>query len=313
MILEKGWDNKKDWNNIDMNWIHKFVVNTINSGESLKTLYHYTSLDSLVNILKTNTLWATNCEYMNDLQELKDIEKTYEYLLETEDGINKKYIGLFKQSMLEKFHEGRRKQTYITSFTKNNDSIAMWKIYGKNGIVLEFDISAMREIAGRNKIIIVDRNGISRKIGTGNVFSEVTYDDSEIVKLVRASLSQLYRMHEQGIKNKVMEIYIHGILTDTFMKMFYLKKDANFSYEQEYRIAFTLHDNDVGKVENFRVKDGLIIPYIIVDFKNKNMIPLKSITINPEQKDYMFEFSIKHLLKSYNFDIPINYSRSRIR
>jgi hypothetical protein len=313
MKIQKILGNEKDWNNIDMNWIHKFVVNRINSEESVKTLYHYTSLDSLVNILKTNTLWATNCEYMNDLQELKDIERTYDYLFETEDGISKKYIGALKQSMLEKWHEGRRKQTYITSFTKNNDSMAMWKIYGKNGIVLEFDISVMDKIASRNNIVVVDRNGISRKIGTGNVFGQVIYDDSEIVKLYRVTVNQLLRMDKQGIKNETMEIYVHGVLSDTLLKMFYLKKDTNFIYEQEYRIAFTLHDKDVGKVENFRVKNDLLIPYIIVEFKSKNIIPLKSITINPEQKDCMFEFSLKHLLKAYNFDIPINYSRSRIR
>jgi hypothetical protein len=311
--MDNNWANEKDWNNVDLNWIHGFVVNSIKSDESIKTLYHYTCLDSLVNILKTNALWGTNCEYMNDLQELKDIEKTYDYLFETEEGINKKYISSLKQMMLEKLIDSRRKQTYIISFTKNNDSIAMWKIYGKNGIVLEFDISAMKNIAKRNKIAIIDKNGIHKKISTGNVFGETIYNDSEIIKLIRASMSQLYRMYEKGIKNKVMEIYVHGILTDTLMKMFYLKKDINFSYEQEYRIAITLEDNDVGKVESFRVKNELIIPYIIVEFKNKNIIPLKSITINPEQKDCMFEFSLKHLLKAYNFDIPIYYSNSRIR
>ena len=311
--MEKALDNEKDWNNDDLNWIHHFVKKRLKSEESIKTIYHYTCLDSFVNILKTNTLWATNCEYTNDLQELKDIEKTYDYLFETENGINKEFIGSLKQTLLKKMTESSRKQTYIISFSKNCDLIAMWKIYGKNGIVLEFDISAIERVAKRNKIIVVDRNGTPKKISTRTIFGEVIYDDSEIVKLVRASLRQLYRMHEQEIKNDIMEIYVHGIYTKTLFDMFYKKKDTNFSYEQEYRIAFTLYDNDVGKVENFRVKNDLIIPYIVIEFKNKNFIPLKSITINPEQKDCMFEFSLRHLLKAYNYDIPIYYSNSKIR
>jgi len=308
--MEKYFGNEKDWNNNDLNYIHKFVVNRINSEESIKTLYHYTCLDSLINILKTKTLWATNCEYMNDLQELKDIEKTFDYLLEKEEDI-KKNISSLKKMMQEKIYERGRKQTYIISFTKNNDSIAMWKIYGKNGIVLEFNITAMENIAKRNKVFVIDKNGISRKISTENVFGETIYDDSEIIKLIRISISQLKKMHEKGTKNKIMELYLRGILINTLIQMFYRKKDTNFSYEQEYRIAITLDDKDVGKVENFRVKNDLIIPYIIVEFKN--IIPLKSVTINPEQKDCMFEYSLKHLLKAYNYDIPINYSTSKIR
>ena len=79
------------------------------------------------------------------------------------------------------------------------------------------------------------------------------------------------------------------------------------------RISFVLEENAVGNIENFRVRNNLIIPYIAVDFSKNNYLPLKSITINPENKDCMYEDSIKHLLKTYNYDIPIKLSKSKVR
>jgi len=136
-------------------------------------LFHYTSLEALTNILKTNTLWATHCKYLNDLMELRDFERLYNKLINT--------------------------------------------------------------------------------------------------------------------------------------------KENNFKYENEFRMAFTLEDKDVGNIEIFRIKNNLVIPYIAVEFKYNGKIPIKSITINPEQKDCMYEESIKYLLRSYNYDIPINHSSSKLR
>lgn len=55
-----------------------------------ETIYHYTSVEGLFNIIKTNNLWLTDYEYMNDSSEiihgfevaqkiLKEIEKESQY------------------------------------------------------------------------------------------------------------------------------------------------------------------------------------------------------------------------------------------
>jgi hypothetical protein len=61
------------------------------------------------------------------------------------------------------------------------------------------------------------------------------------------------------------------------------------------------------------VKNDLIIPYIAIEFKHNNLLPIKSITINPEQNDNMYEEGIRHLLMAYNYNIPIRYSKNKIR
>jgi len=95
---------------------------------------------------------------------------------------------------------------------------------------------------------------------------------------------------------------------------FFLIKDKTYSYENEIRIEFfVLDDNDAGDVENYRIKNNLIIPYLDVSFEENGKLPLKSVMYNHEQNDIMYEESIKRFLKSYGYDVPVIPSRSKIR
>jgi hypothetical protein len=278
-------------------------------------LFHYTNIEAFTNILKTNTLWATNCEYLNDLTELMDIERLYNNLIEKNDNKFGRFVSLIKNDFFETAMKNLRKQTYIISFSKDEDSIAMWRNYGKNGIVLEFDSQVMIKTVKTDEINIIDKNNTIVEISTMKRFGDAIYDDSEIIKIISLTFESLKRIDEfnNPIKEKEISDNLIKVLFDTLFGAYIQKKDKNFSYENEFRMAFALNDNDVGKVENFRIKNNLLIPYLIIDFKHNGHLPIKSIMINPEQKDFMYENGMRHLLKAYNYDIQIKYSSSQIR
>jgi hypothetical protein len=278
-------------------------------------LFHYTSLEALTNILKTNTLWATHCKYLNDLMELRDFERLYNKLINTEDKKFNEYVKSFKEVMFKDLFEKLIEKTFIISFSKDNDIIPMWKNYGKNGVVIEFDTSIMVNTVRFDEVNILDRDNKIQKITTVKRYGEAMYEDTQIIKIFKLSFQLFSRLSELNNPDKENEISnaIIEELHNLFYGAFFQKKENNFKYENEYRMAFSLEDKDVGNIENFRIKNNLVIPYIAVEFKHNGKIPIKSITINPEQKDCMYEESIKYLLKSYNYDIQINHSGSKLR
>jgi hypothetical protein len=136
-------------------------------------IYHYTNLESLKNMLEYKSLWATNCEYLNDLLEQKTLENEFDEIFD----VNDEAISLYAKNIITNSLTKLRKLTYIISFTEDNDSIAMWRNYGNNGIVLEFDASEMVNIAKQNVINIIGRDNKNIKLSTCNIYRYAIYDD----------------------------------------------------------------------------------------------------------------------------------------
>jgi len=284
------------------------------------SLFHYTNLEAMHNIIRTNTLWATNCEYLNDLMELKEMDNLFNNYIEGVNDNFKLFFNNHKNEAMKTF-EQIRKQTYIISFANDNNSIAMWRTYGRNGIVLEFDTIRILEILQSvhlNRLInkqlkVCGRDGEVKNTNAGIYFAKAIYNENEIIELFN-SLHKDSKMVGLDYINKLNgEDYFQSTLDYIFYKPYLYLKDKNFSYEKECRLAFILQDNCIKEVENFRINNNLIIPYISIDLSGGEKIPIKSITINPEQKDSMYEESLCRLLKAYNYNIPIHYADNKIR
>jgi len=305
---------KIDWENFDYSKFREFVLEESFSYQMSKPLYHYTNLEALINILKTKTLWAINSEYTNDLLELKDIKRMMEDFSKDEDRVIKELVNIYNDHLLENMQKAQG-QTYIISFTTNNDSVAMWRNYGKSGVVLEFDTSLIMKKINEEETKLFDKDNKQKTIFCTKRCGTVIYDDNEIKRMVKKAYEIYKASRELNDKKKEKDLQgnIIYLLLDVLYVLNYTKKDPNFSYENEIRAMIILDEKDTGTVENFRIKNNLIIPYIAVDFTENDYLPLKSITINPENKDYMYESGIRHLLKTYNYDIPMKFSKSRIR
>jgi hypothetical protein len=272
------------------------------------SLYHYTNMEALINILKTNTLWATDCKYLNDLSETKTMDKIYNELLETEDKDLNDYITEIKE---RRDQEGvdNKKQTYFISFTTEKDSIALWNYFGENGVALEFDVSGILYNNGDDEITVIDKNNEKKSVPSEIIYGKIKYNDDEIKRLY-------YKLFEPKVTNSnndITENHIEIIRTSLKLdNISYFRKDYGFSYENEYRIVININKKDATNIEHFRVRNGLIIPYIAISF-GYYLFSLKSITINPKQNDCMIEEGIERLLIANNHNILIHRSNSKIR
>lgn len=112
-------------------------------GAYKKPLYHYTTIEALFAGILSNKrnlgeeicLWASNCEYMNDPDEIKTgIKFTEEFLtLLLEDEVH--ILEASKANMLKK--------TFILSLSECADELPMWNTYGNagKGLNLELDLT----------------------------------------------------------------------------------------------------------------------------------------------------------------------------
>jgi homospermidine synthase len=126
-------------------------------------LYHYTNLKSFTNIIKTGTLWFTNAEYVNDLLKLSTLDKEYNELILNKNEKAVVIINNYK-NIFDKMIAEIKERAYIISLCRDNNSMAMWRTYGKNGIVLEFNTEVFINYINTESPNIINRENNKRNI-----------------------------------------------------------------------------------------------------------------------------------------------------
>lgn len=131
-------------------------------------LYHYTSKEGFLGIIKNKTLWATEILFMNDSKESKipfeillkllSEEKNSDIRKKIEDAQNVTKINIFD---FYKAFEGFN--TYVISFSEKQNDLNQWRSYGENGsgFCIEFNTNQLQLAIDKNlKILELSTNGI---------------------------------------------------------------------------------------------------------------------------------------------------------
>jgi hypothetical protein len=149
-------------------------------------VYHYTSAEGVMGILKSQCLYATHANFLNDYKEvvegieliksstqnIKDLcsESMEKYLAAKNDikceltagGIlseiqEDKIAGILSKSLEGALKNNLKTDVYITSFTKKRDSLSHWLTYGKSNVAycikFKFEHLQNTDLAKRKKLI----------------------------------------------------------------------------------------------------------------------------------------------------------------
>ncbi len=289
-------------------------------------LYHYTSLETLLNLIKgiekgKFKFWASSIYTMNDPQEflygydiciavLSKIEKELKIdnrlcVSKLWDTINVKKD--WKLRLCDALYD-KNKTPFVISFSSLEDSLPMWNAYSSHGygVNLCFKSHIMKPLFDIKDFS--KKPEIDLKIDSLPVY-EVSYDkligDSKrnfikvLKELYKELIDKLKGLSGEKLFNKKL-----SFLTLTLVILAPYFKDKAYKYEQELRItAQKKNDDDV----LFRVSNGRLIPYI------ERAIPvkyLKSITIGPCADYKMVSRVVKQLLQKYNLkDVEVKSSK----
>lgn len=302
----------------------------------MSEIYHFTCIDSMKSIIESKELWATHYSMLND------VDETHYYLGLINNEIDKReYKNEYKNLMkkfIQKTLEHYGCDYYVISFTENEDSIGLWSTYSKGeGCCLELNTKNLLKclkskygleikdyikgekynIAPSDHIIIENNESNFNESEKRTIFAEIIcgkmqYDEKSIIDDINKSITSWDNLIKECTTEDnffLPDFYIEEVLE----RRIFIKR-RGFSAEQEYRIILKILDNYWGRnYVHFRVKDGMIIPYVRVNIHNISDI-IKKIIIHPKVNYENARSGLSMFLISNNLDkVLVEKSEMKIR
>lgn len=239
-------------------------------------VYHYTSLETMKCMFdhysKENpyiTFWASNCAFMNDTQEVSEGIELVRDVLNKELPINLKKFAEFilqnstndiKDYFLMGSAHGKSDIPYAISFSRNEDNLNLWRMYGDSGrgIALGFDIECIKPTEA-------------------SIIECVYNQDDDILMEFKATMIKeflsLYNALDPPPGSMPLDVYAE-IMTCAALSRYISKiKNSCYAYEDECRLTMNCSNT------KFRVINGVLVPYTEIE------IPIDSlheIVIGPD-------------------------------
>ena len=266
-------------------------------NKDIEKVYHYTSEDILNLILQNSTLRFSNINYLND-------ECEFTYLFMVLDDLIPQYRNIYSKDfcdyiketcsyycdenhyyICEEIRKDLDRQYYVSSFSQNNDSLALWTLYTKN-----------KDFMGCN--FAINTNEIYKYLNCSYMSGRVIYSRKEQVNILNELIASWFIKFEQS---NYIEYFL-GDIRDKLYKYALFFKHPAFEQEQEYRF--------ICQADNYKIitnDDGK--QYIDIPFKSNSAI--KKITITPTQNKTVYIEKYKSILKKYKCE-NINITTSSI-
>ena len=231
-------------------------------------LCHYTDVNGLYGIIKSDSFWLTQREFMNDIAEPYYSQKLIENVL-----ADKKSSFNFEE-IKSRFHFW--KNDFILSFSTEIDSIHQWNYYsGGYGYCITFKKESIMKCL-REKI-------------TENTLGPVIYDEDIQKKSIELLISSIEGLEENS---NGYENYYYSI--EKWLMSFYsLFKQKNHNCEKEVRFIV----NNTTLPVKYRIRNNIIVPYISLE---NLKLPIHEIWIGPKINKKLAKPGLEKFLQSQN-------------
>jgi len=267
--------------------------NIFGSDKPDHPLYHYTTQEGLLGIVKKREIWASHHQYLNDTQEF--LHAMALFCAEIEKRLNSESAGseirLELEEMRSAVNRGNENASgYVASFSADGDSLSQWRAYGgpTSGFALGFWCDQLA-------------------LPSGFRLKRCIYDLKRQRDFAEASIElQLNRALKERTESGRVEA---GMGLSMILSLFALTfKDEKFREEQEWRIIGSPPNRmnpvpaDPPQEEiqlEFREGRSMLIPYLPVPLKNdKGDFPLDSVVVGPNPNREQSLQSVRGLLNS---------------
>lgn len=273
----------------------------------MSTIYHYTSGDGLLGIISSNTLRATEINFLNDFKEfshgLEIIENQLSQFSEkikiNNAGINlSSLIGIMKSIITENISN---RQNFIVSFTENGDYIRQWMSYGKpnSSYCIGFDKDLLKShIDDQVNKGILDVAFKIEKVEYTNTPNEKIPEINGIFEKIMSG--------QKADSNSLIAEFISSQMFNVCRI-----KTTQFDDEEETRIILQSKKYKAScEQTKFREKGGVIIPFIEVKFPVES---IKEIIIGPNINAEMAKRGIHQITRHYGITCDITTSKCSLR
>lgn len=214
--------------------------------EKSRILYHYTSMEGICGILSGQSVWMSDCRYLNDRKELRDAV----------DSFIDKYEGEKRIALELAFHWWQYSRCHcVFSLSESPQILSQWRAYSADGTGMALGFSEKFMTAGwcERDAKLVD----------------CVYDDhNQFLDLVSENLAQeiekifgIYEVSKHAVNIFWEEIEKETSPLDTLYAQLLRVKNIAFKEEREVRLVKSVPFREA----KTRVSSGVAIPFI----KNK--------------------------------------------
>lgn len=276
-----------------------------NDIPSDQIVYHYTNCDSMISILNSKKFWLSSVELMNDKEEVdycinlvKEVINELDVISNIKSDLVGEYIKYKKSSAIN---------TFVLSLSMDSDTLILWNNYGKNeGYNLGFRLATFIEDLNNSNVEIV--NDSVCKLVYGRVLYNRT-DQKFLLSNLFESYITLYKYKEKNVQKIEEDLLVTKLWTMIILYSSLIKSDLH-KMENEYRVLLTVPDDS--KAVNFRSRNGLVLPFVVMRLPNSNS--LEQITIGPKIDDKITIESLNYFIeKKINRNINIKPSLLKLR
>nr|WP_256433563.1 DUF2971 domain-containing protein [Myxococcus sp. CA040A] len=248
-----------------------------------KILFHYTTPDGLLGILKTEKLWFSQTGFLND-----SVEATYAHSLIC-TAIDERLKSPPTPAVNELLLRARKSadifgakssaiSSYIACFCEEGDLLSQWRGYGSSGVgfsigmqAQHLEASAHGDMKSRNLIKVIY-----------NAQEQRDYIGQCLDKFCELVLAWQEAGWEPE-RNDDLEL-AHRHLRLTLAQAYLRFKHPGFKEEQEWRLLLLKKPDSDGL--SFRAAGARLIPYLEIDMRKmergtRTSLPIASITCGP--------------------------------
>ena len=282
-------------------------------------LYHYTSLDGLIGILQTKSLWCTDTSSLNDPMELKYgkklvCDKLKEKINANENNNIKKILNDLINHV-EGF-DTILYRVFIACFCDDDNLLSQWRAYAEKGVGynIGFNFTTDTKFSHNPEYISEDSYIILRKIiYDTNLQNEIITKSIDKIIEVAEMVEKYWTKQSSGLPvawSSQAALETVNILFDIVMSF----KNPVFEREQEWRLIKVIDPDRLFNLLNFRNIYGRLTPYlktiIYTNEKDKYFFPVSKIRFGPILDEKITKKNLELYIKNISNVISDGFVKS---
>jgi hypothetical protein len=256
----------------------KDITEKLYSDIPREPLYHYTTFNGLLGIVKSGALWASDIRYMNDSAEMRHTADLIgsEVAERIAGGhSNPKLLNQFLDWVSHRFTNGH--MLFAASFRSNGNLLSQWRGYSSlgKGVSIGFDPDHLLKCAQRQSF------QVGRCIYKPEEQKSLIKQVVDVVEVLAAGYGKAF--DESGRQSSQFYHSVFEKIESDLLRLAAILKHPSFQEEDEWRIVSPVLTDYVSSPVRFREGTSMLVPYVefaLMPDKDRPL-PLEHIFLGP--------------------------------
>ncbi len=276
-------------------------------SHGLSVLYHYTSLASFLDIIRTRTMRASSVHYLNDAREsrlglelLRDQVRTELYTASEQDRAFLEYLAPWLED-----HYSEHYGVFVLCFSEERDQLGQWRGYTPHNAGVSFAINI---------------SNIHARTGPESwTFHNCRYKRESQLAYLHAILTRMRReATAPNLTGVAAQDHFGAVLGKNLGEVWQLAamvKDRAFSHEKEVRFISPAHRHwKIAPRVHYRAANTTLIPYIDFSLADSRPAPfeLLEVMVGPSPSAALSRLALVNFLDQEGVTVAQGVSESAI-